>query len=571
MIALLLACVSQGPGPGAAPERAEVALHPELAAQSELFSEALLQPAPGVYVAVGHGLANVIALEGPEGLVIIDSGEGKGPATEALAAIRAHTQAPIRGLVLTHNHADHVFGGQVFVEEAGGDIPVWAHADTEAGIDRVVNVLRDAIYVRSARMFGSALPEDPGGGTGIGFALRFDAGDIALARPTHTFTERVTLELAGLELELVHAPGETADQLFVWWPERRVLLPADNIYQAFPNLYTIRGTPYRDIRAWVDSLDTMRDLAPEHLVPQHGRPVSGEAEVMGILTAYRDAIQYVHDQSVRGMNRGLTPDALAEWVRLPPHLAEHPWLREHYGRVPWSVRAVYAGQLGWFSGEAATLEPQPPEERARRYALAFEAGLPLGEQVQAALRAGEWSWAAELALLRTQAEPESEAARQQLAQAYEALAQGHINANARRWYLTEALELRGELRIDPAAAQAAPVALIDGLPLTAFMQALPTRLIAEDTLDVDWTAVFRFSDEQRIFVMHVRRGVAELRERSEAQVAGLEPDLELRTTARLWRRVLAGHASATQAIAAGELEVEGGPTELLRLLRWFEG
>ena len=53
--------------------------------------------------------------------------------------------------------------------------------------------------------------------------------------------DRLLLEVAGLELELFHAPGESPDQIGVYWPEKKVLFPADNIYKAFPNIYAIRG------------------------------------------------------------------------------------------------------------------------------------------------------------------------------------------------------------------------------------------------------------------------------------------------------------------------------------------
>ena len=86
------------------------------------------------------------------------------------------------------------------------------------------------------------------------------------------------------------------------------------------------------------------------MVPQHTRPVEGEDEIMHILTSYRDAIQIVHDQTVRYMNKGLYPDEITQKVVLPPHLANHPYLIEYYGTVEWSVKAVFCNYMGWFSG-----------------------------------------------------------------------------------------------------------------------------------------------------------------------------------------------------------------------------
>ncbi|MCK6507605.1 MBL fold metallo-hydrolase [Myxococcota bacterium] len=580
LLVLLWSCAARGPAsPPEAAVRADAELHPDLVAQSALLRRQVLEPAEGVYVAVGFGLANIIFLEGPTGVVVIDAGEGRAPATEALAALRERTDKPLSALVLTHNHADHVMGGQVFVEAGPPEMPVWAHETTEVRVDEVVHVLREATWLRGQRMFGALLPPERETGDGIGMRLRFATEDIALARPTHTLAEAAVVEAGGLRVELLHAPGETDDQVIAWLPDRRILLPADNVYQAFPNLYTIRGTPPRDPLAWVDSLDRMRDLRPDLLVPQHTLPVLGQEAVQDVLTAWRDAIQFVHDQTVRGMNAGRTPDELAATITLPPHLAAHPWLAEHYGRVPWCVRGVYDGYLGWFDGRASTLEPLPPQERARRYQAAFQAGLPLADQVQAALDLGEWAWAAELAQLLVDADPQDRQARALLARALDGLARGHVNANAVNWYRTEALELRGEVTARVSPPDAAPLDLVDGLPLHAFMAAIPTRLQAEEVQEVDWRALFHFTEEEPSqaeawYSLHVRRGVAELRRRDAQQAAAWReeraPDLVVTTSARTWKRVASGHEGAVGALASGRLRLEGGIDELLRLQGWLE-
>lgn len=562
--ALWLACSAPPPDPP--PVRVEGDVHPGLEAAMQRLQPTVVEPVPGVHVAIGYALANVVMIRGEGAVAIVDTTEGREPATEVLAAFREITSDPVELLVLTHNHADHVFGGQVFAE--GREIPVWAHATLERRVDEVVSVVRDAIHVRSARMFGTALPPEARAGNGIGTQLRFRAEDIALLRPTHTFDERASVEVGGVRLELLHAPGETDDQIAVWLPDSRVLLPADNVYEAFPNLYTIRGTPYRDVRRWVETLDRLRDLEAEALVPSHTRPVVGREAVSDVLTAYRDAIQFVHDQTVRGINAGRTPDELAATIQLPPHLAAHPWLQEHYGRVPWSVRAVYAGTLGWFDGDAATLEPLPPDELARRWADAVGGGEPIGTLTREALDAGELAWAAELASTWHRAAPDDPVAREALAQALDGLALGHVNANAIHWYRTRAAELRGQLALTSPPAGAAPLDLVDGLPLHAFMRGLSTRLRAEAAIDADLLVLFEFTDVGRTYVVHVRRGVAEVRERPPP--TGRAPDLHITATERAWKRVAAGKIGAGEALAAGELWVSGGPLALASFLSWFE-
>jgi len=537
-----------------------------LRAHSRLFEKEILNPAPGIHLAVGYGLANSIMIEGTDGVLIIDTMESASRAKEVLAAFRKITTKPVAGIILTHNHTDHIFGGGVFAE--GRDVPVYAHATTNAHIDKIVNVLRDVIYYRAMRMFGQLLAAADVINAGIGPNLEVDTADIDLRRPTVTFDETMEATVAGIRFKLVHAPGETPDQLLVWLPDHKAVLAGDNIYESFPNLYTIRGTAYRDVMAWVGSLDKMRDLEPEILVPSHTRPIVGAAKVAKTLTAYRDAIQYVHDQTIRGINKGMTADALAETIHLPKHLADHPWLQEFYGKVDWSVRAIFDGHLGWFSGDAVDLEPLPRREKAERLAAAFKVGKPVAEQAQSAAKTAatlaDWQWVAELANTWMRLEPDSADARALLATAFDKKAALHANPNARHYYQTQALELRGEVHLTPLDPSRPPDDFIENLPIDRFMAAMPTRLVAENTLDENTIAVFHFTDVDKTYSVHIRHGVAEVRAR-----AAKNPDLTFTTTTTTWKRIVSQKRNIAAAYAAGEISVDGGIGAALRFLSWF--
>ena len=132
-------------------------------------------------------------------------------------------------------------------------------------------------------------------------------------------------------------------------PEENVLAAEDNFYQAFPNLYAIRGTSYRDVRKWSDSLAQMAAFNPEHLVGGHTLPISG-VEAVQALIDYGFAIRSIYDQTVAGINQGKTPDVIAHDVRLPDEFRDKSYLVEFYGTVAHSTRAVFAGLLGWFHG-----------------------------------------------------------------------------------------------------------------------------------------------------------------------------------------------------------------------------
>jgi alkyl sulfatase BDS1-like metallo-beta-lactamase superfamily hydrolase len=568
-ILLLAACGSDAPSNTAPLSGRDV--HAELAAHSAEFERAVYRVTDRVHQAVGFGLANSILVEGDDCVFIVDTMGSVESARRVKSAFEKITTKPIRALIYTHNHADHVFGGRGFVPD--GDVDVYAHATTERYIDRVVNIIRPIITKRSARMFGTYLPAagpDAVVNDGIGPFLEINAAEgstLGLIRPTQTFDRELDLSLCGQRVKLIHAPGETDDQIFVWLPDERLLMPGDNIYKAFPNLYTIRGTAYRNPLQWVQSLDRMRELAPEHLVPSHTRSLSGAAQISETLTAYRDAIQFVHDQTIRGMNQGMTPDELVGAVALPRHLAEHPYLQEFYGTVAWSVRSIYSGYLGWFDGDSATLSPANPEQRALGFAALAGGTEPLLAATSEAIEREQFAWAAELATQLMRVAPGRPEPIALKARALRALGQRSISPNARNYYLTQARELEGDVHLQSDLEFDAGVrALISSIPIRNFMAAMPTHLLPEKSIDTELIVGFHFTDVDEFYTIHIRRGVAEFQPRSPN-----DPDVSIATESDVWREVVTGQRKAALAVASGAIRIDGGKLALVRLLGMFSG
>ncbi len=568
LLALLLAlaaCERAAP-PDELPVRA---VNPELEAHTAEFERRVYEVTEGVYQAVGFGLANSILVEGEECVFIVDTMASVESARTVRAEFEKITSKPIGALVYTHNHADHVFGARGFVPE--GDVDVYAHETTEFYINRMVNIIRPIIALRSARMFGTHLPgtgPDRLVNAGIGAFLEIREGEstLSLIRPNRTFADELETEICGVQVQLVHAPGETNDQIFIWLPERKVLMPGDNVYKTFPNLYTIRGTLYRDVLEWVRSIDRMRRLGAEHLAPSHTRPVSGAEAVAEILTAYRDGIQFVHDQTIRGMNRGLTPDELVEFVKLPSHLARHPYLRELYGTVEWSVRSIFSGYLGWFDGDSATLSPAAPEERARGVLELAGGAEELLRAARGAVEAARFAWAAELAGYLLRVDPGHKEGRALKAAALRALGRGSLSPNSRNYYLTQALELEDDLTIDPGTKIDERVAsVVASVPIHNFMAALPTRLDPQRAAEVELVVGFRFPDINEGYTIHVRRGVAEFQ-----PVFPSSADVSITTDSTTWREIVLRMRNPAAAFASDDVQIEGSRLDLIRFLRLFD-
>ncbi len=538
-----------------------------LQAHTAQFEPRIIQVTDGVYVAVGYALANAILLEGEDAVVIVDVTESVEAARTIMAEFRKITDKPVAALIYTHNHADHVFGGRGFVPE--GDVPVYAHDTTNYYINRFANIIRPAIYTRSTRMFGTLLPGGPEGVVNAGIGPHLDhgghsGGSIGLIRPTHTFADELELQIAGIRMQLVHAPGETNDQIFVWLPESRVLLPGDNIYRAFPNLYTIRGTLYRDVLKWAHSLDRMRALQPEHLVPSHTAPLSGREEVAAVLRAYRDAIQFVHDQSVRGINQGLTPDELVQTVRLPQQLREHPWLLEHYGTVEWSVRSIFTGYLGWFGGDAAFLSPLDPAGRGEKLvALAGGSAAALAALEQA-VADGEYRWAAELASHMIAAGYGSDRVRALKAAALRQLGYTSTSPNGRHYYLTQAGELEGEWRVEPGKIEGDQLEFAKSLPIGDVLSSLPVNLDPEKASGVVSAMSLRFTDTDEAYTLRVRNSIAEL-----VPVADSAAPLQVETHSDTWVEIMLGVRGVPGALASGDIRLGNGVRDVPELVKFL--
>jgi alkyl sulfatase BDS1-like metallo-beta-lactamase superfamily hydrolase len=168
------------------------------------------------------------------------------------------------------------------------------------------------------------------------------------------------------------------------------------------------------------------------------RGVSASAET---LTAYRDGLKSIVDQTREGIRKGERPDELAAHVKLPPALAEHPFLQEFYGGVEWTVRGIYADQVGWFDGNPTRLFPLPEKERATKLVTLIGGVERVLERARGALSTSDYTWAAELADYVLVNDPPHVGARRLKAQALTELAERQINAIARNYYLTTAQSL----------------------------------------------------------------------------------------------------------------------------------
>ena len=541
---------------------------PRLTEHSRRMAQRIYRVAERVYCAVGYAIANIIFVVGEDGIVVVDATEAVSAAKriyEDFCAIDPrHATLPVKAVVYTHNHTDHTGGVRAFVDEAAleaGRVEIIAHRTLMDTVINNANLVAPILATRSAYSFGTLLPAGATGKVNAGIGPVLIAEPASFFAPTRVFDERLDIVLAGVRFEFRYAPSEADDEIVMWLPDLGVLLSAEVIQgECLANVHTLRGTRYRDPVRWYQTIDMMRSFGAAHMVPAHGRPVSGTAAVADVLTVYRDAIQFIHDQTIRHMNFGMTPDELAEAIpALPPHLARHAWLGEYYGTVKHSVRQVYSGQLGWFDGDPASLDPLPRSERTRRM-VAMMGG---AEQVRAAARIAlgdrDWRWAAELATLLVRLDVEDADARGIKAMALRELGYLTVNTNWRNWYLSAARELERAYEALPFAGSASLASsdVLRAQPLRNVFQRLSVCIDPARCADLHVTLVFRMTDRKESYALELRRGILQVHEQAPA-AAQLQLALDTKTLYDLLRdiatRVPAGLESGTVALEHGTRE-----------------
>ena len=434
-----------------------------LISRMEMFSPRIVEVATNVYTAIGYQVTTNTMIVGEDGVIIIDPGQAPPFAEPVINEFQKITNKPVKAIILTHGHGDHAGATPAFMD-LGDNIEIWARANYGSEMRRTsTNGLSGG--VRPSNTQGFDLPAEQRLGVGIAIPparppaaammMRDGLNDRQqspqrkmeiinnLVLPTHTFSgERQTLSVAGVELELVAAPGETDDQLYVWLPKEKIVFAGDNFYQSWPNVYPLRGTARRSVRNWIASLNKMIAENPIHLVGGHTSPILDNA--LEVLTNYRDALKWVHDRTIEGAKKFMTPDELVVYAALPPRLAELDYLADYYGSVEGTVRDIYAQDLGWFDGDVLSLHRETPIKEAERMASLAGSVETLMEKAKVAMENGDPLGAAKLVRHVIRLRPDDGEAKLLMADALAIIGEQTFNAPVRNYTLSSSNRYRLE-------------------------------------------------------------------------------------------------------------------------------
>ncbi|CAH0991169.1 Putative alkyl/aryl-sulfatase YjcS [Sinobacterium norvegicum] len=291
-----------------------------------------------------RGTANMTMIITDAGNIIVDTGL-RNQAKELKRRLDQISSNTVSHAILTHAHADHYSGMNVL----DNDKPeVIAHREFLYN-QQYITDLMPYLMPRNHIFYPEDVPNLPA----IGYRALKEV--MPIVEPTVVIDSApYAFELGGKQFVVYHTPGaEGYDNISLWMPEQKILFSGDlfgHMFGMWPNFTTMRGERARFPRPYIESLNLVLELEPEIIVPSHFYPVKGADYIRSVVTKTRDAVSYVDDAVIDGMNDGKDVFTLMEEIQLPEEL----YLFEAHGKVSWGVRSFWEAYTGWFALNSAT-------------------------------------------------------------------------------------------------------------------------------------------------------------------------------------------------------------------------
>lgn len=334
------------------------------------------------------GFANVSMISTEEGIIVIDTNVSHVHANNILKTIRDKTDAPIKYIIYTHGHLDHVNSTPIFMEQ---ETKVIGHENV---LDRFLKYkLLEDYHVRI---------------NSIQFQNKLGLNSFDFVKPDITFSKSYSFGLGGTDVHIIHGKGETDDHCFIHVPKDDIVFSGDFFIGSFPNI----GNPLKVIRyerEWFETLEKIQALEPEYLVPGHGNILVGKQEIKAALQDVIDALRFVHEKVIESINEGLSLEETVKSIQLPKNLEDSPFIPQTYGCLEFAIKGIYRRYTGWFDGNPTNLDPCSQKEVASEIASLVNDPKIIVEKSRALIDEGKYQMAMHLLDIVIFAEDHSEA------------------------------------------------------------------------------------------------------------------------------------------------------------------
>jgi alkyl sulfatase BDS1-like metallo-beta-lactamase superfamily hydrolase len=446
---------------------------------ADIDQKRVQEVAPGVYRIAGWGLSNTVAIEARDGFIIVDSGDNIDFAREQRMALEAKVGHRIRVAAILYTHSHYVWGTTVWQDEGA---EIYAHEDLLSNLlaDQGVSVLTGNFNTRAIIQFGMLHPaEGPDAFPNhFGFSLAKLTGEKGFMPPTITFKDGAVEShtIAGMTVEALPSKIDVLDSMAYYFPTKKLLVTNAMVSNTVFNIYTLRGDTYRDPMRLVEASDLALSRDTEVRVDIHGPAYIGRDESRAALERFRDTMQLIHDQTYRAIAAGKDAQEAAEWVYVPASIRDD---KETYGQIESHVKQVYNGRIGWMGWDIYDINPLTKVNFAGNVVDAMggaDAVLAAARKSNAREEIEGWQWSLYLTSELLQLDAGNADVKAVRAEAARALGQRTTSANARGFYISEALLHEGKLAMGEHV-------IVDYQQLSQYLGAVTAEKLAKSPLD----------------------------------------------------------------------------------------
>ncbi|GLU46972.1 alkyl sulfatase dimerization domain-containing protein [Nocardiopsis ansamitocini] len=537
------------------PEPVRSALETTAPHDGEKPSMAPVADTPARMLRIGDGpMLKCVVLEGPSGVVLYGTGESHRQGRSIARAVAEEIGKPVKAIIYGERHEDQCSGTNgVMAELPTSNVLVIAPSGWDEATPTHARAVAPVLALRAAMQYGTSLRETATRGSELSRTLRGEFSG-SLVQPTVTVRPGQELKLAGMRIRFF-ATKDQAGGIGLYLAESRLAVLSTDMCAGLDNLIGVQGPPEQTTREWRTMIHSLQSMDIEHLVGTRFAPARGAVMIREQFDAYLDAIDYSHDQSVRHILAGASPDELFDLVDVPepPSMFCHPLQANFKG----TAAGYFASYLGWFSGNAVDLKPTPRRKRSRNTVELMGGAERVLQAADEALTAEDPQWSAELARMALDSGTSDKEARAALCRALHALGDACPNPLMGGWYHGAALEAGGE--VDLAAVRDL-VERADALSAADVLNGLRFRVVPEAAEDVTVTIGVDVLDTGERFGMRLRNKVLRIQ-------TGTPPEWSagIATDQRGLGSLAFGDRSIDELAACGEIEILGDPEPVEQL------
>lgn len=555
---------------------------PPASVNPSLWRQAKLNGAPGLYKVKdgiwqlrGFDLATISIIEGDKGWIIVDPNTTIETGKVSRQFLQQHLfkNKPISTIIFTHSHIDHFGGVAAYVSDEqyqSGDITIVApeHFVKEAVSENIM--LGGAMTRRAGYQYGSSLTPGPRGNVDLGLGKSVPFGTNSLLIPNLIIKQTgEEHKLDGVRFIFQIASGTEAPAEFTFYlPEHNAFCGAEVISRTLHNVYTLRGAKVRDALLWSKVIDDILQGYGQSdvIFNSHHWPIWGQARVRTYLETQRDTYKYIHDQTVRMILQGMTPNEIANTIVLPETLSKQFYSRGYYGTVQHNSKAVYQHYMGWYDSNPANLHPLATQETAPKYVEMMGGITTVLEKAQGFYDNGEYQWVAELLNIAVFADPSNTGAKEMLAKTYDQMA---YQAEAGTWrseYLTAAHELRHGITA-PDINIADAKGILAHTPISIFLETIAVNVDPKKAKGKEVVIKLVFTDIEQSYILTLKNSVLNFYQSPLTAANQLNPTATLTLTKAMLLNLMSGDSDIKTTLLSDELSTDGSLLDLLSFFR----